>query len=360
MFDVKYFYQICIKYNEIITYCEEIILNTLKSSQAEREFIYIWKAIALLSIISAHVAATSENASAVELFCSRLISSWGSYGVPAFFIASGYLYERTLQNHDIKYILQNKFKGLIIPWLFCGTLVWLYVVLRKGNITVSSWLNFVSGNNSYLYYMTITIVIYVMYIFLRKKDLYIYLGICMWLFNNIFAFALRLETSFSIYLNVFVWLGWFLIGALIQKKNLQNYIQVFAGSKWTLLALSGICYVLYICFFGSEMSYWHKFYLPVEALSLLVMLFLTYTVKSCLKNNTLLVNIGRDSFSLYLLHMPIAGITANIMSRFSTGILMLLRPFIVLAVTYFLLWIADIIARHIRLERLFHIVIGKR
>jgi peptidoglycan/LPS O-acetylase OafA/YrhL len=182
----------------------------------------------------------------------------------------------------------------------------------------------------------------------------------MWLFNNIFAFALRLETSFSIYLNVFVWLGWFLIGALIQKKNLQNYIQVFAGSKWTLLALSGICYVLYICFFGSEMSYWHKFYLPVEALSLLVMLFLTYTVKSCLKNNTLLVNIGRDSFSLYLLHMPIAGITANIMSRFSTGILMLLRPFIVLAVTYFLLWIADIIARHIRLERLFHIVIGKR
>jgi peptidoglycan/LPS O-acetylase OafA/YrhL len=331
-------------------------LNTFENSQIEREFIYIWKAIALLSIISAHVAGISESASVVESFCSRLISSWGSYGVPAFLIASGYLYERTLQNHDTKYILQNKFKGLMIPWFFCGTIVWLYVVLRKGNITVSSWLNFISGNNSYLYYMTITIVIYVMYIFLRKRDLYIYLGICLCLINNV----VNWETIFSIYLNVFVWLGWFLIGALIQKKKLKNYIHILANSKWTLLALFGICYVFYVCLSGAEMSYWHKFYLPVETLCLFTMLFLTYSVMSYSKAKMLFINIGIDSFPLYLLHMPIAGITANIMNRFSNGIMLLLRPFIVLAVTYFLLWIADRIAKQIRLDKLFHIIIGKR
>jgi peptidoglycan/LPS O-acetylase OafA/YrhL len=168
------------------------------------------------------------------------------------------------------------------------------------------------------------------------------------------------ETIFSIYLNVFVWLGWFLIGALIQKKKLKNYIHILANSKWTLLALFGICYVFYVCLSGAEMSYWHKFYLPVETLCLFTMLFLTYSVMSYSKAKMLFINIGIDSFPLYLLHMPIAGITANIMNRFSNGIMLLLRPFIVLAVTYFLLWIADRIAKQIRLDKLFHIIIGKR
>lgn len=75
---------------------------------------------------------------------------------------------------------------------------------------------------------------------------------------------------------------------------------------------------------------------------------------------SLLMDIGEKSFSIYLLHMPIAGILANIMNRFPNGIFILARPVIAVLLTYAAIYAGGKVCDVLRVGKVYAAAIGKR
>ncbi len=117
--------------------------------------IWIMKAMAVVAIVACHCTQVSENAGAINKIATLFFEKWIYLGVPVFYFLSGYV-----SNFEVsgKIFLLRKLKTIIIPWLLTGTVVWLYVVLRKGGISLNEWFLFVIGRKSYLYFLTDLII----------------------------------------------------------------------------------------------------------------------------------------------------------------------------------------------------------
>ena len=89
-----------------------------------RVFVNILRFLAILSVICAHVSTDSSS------YANLVVRSCGTVGVGLFFFLSGYFFY--YNKKDFIFFWKTKFKTIIVPWLFCGTIDWLYVVLRKG------------------------------------------------------------------------------------------------------------------------------------------------------------------------------------------------------------------------------------
>lgn len=322
----------------------------------EKKILYLCKALALFSIVSAHVAGVGGDASKVQVFCAKILGAWGTVGVPVFFAISGYLYERSLSRRTYMELLRGKLRSLALPWLVCGTGVWLYVALRKGGLTFGNWFSFLIGEGSYLYYMTVLLLLYLLYIFLRKKNVLVYLGILVWVVSNIVISNVGWKLSFSPYLNVLTWQGWFLLGALIQRKQIQTSMGKVLKKIWLPCLAAGMAIIIWNCACGITITYWHRAYLLME----LLLLPSIYYFAVLLVGKSLLMDIGEKSFSIYLLHMPIAGILANIMNRFPNGIFILARPVIAVLLTYAAIYAGGKVCDVLRVGKVYAAAIGKR
>ena len=56
--------------------------------------------------------------------------------------------------------------------------------------------------------------------------------------------------------------------------------------------------------FNIDLSYWSIAYVPYTLIGTMVLLW----IASLLSENETLIGLGRDSFSIYLIHLPVAGI----------------------------------------------------
>ena len=76
----------------------------------------------------------------------------------------------------------------------------------------------------------------------------------------------------------------------------------------------------------------------VKNILLMICLYNIRNILNKLKLEYIAVYMGKLSFSLYLLHMPVAGIVANILNRSeSFALLTFVRPIIVIAITVLLI-----------------------
>lgn len=125
----------------------------------EREYIYILKFFAIFSVVCAHSTSRIENLRGINYIISSVFSSIGSIGVPIFFIISGYLFNKSKKK--ILPFFKGKIRTIFMPWIICETVVWFYVVIRKGGISLVSWLNFMVGVRHSTYYLTVLIIFYI-------------------------------------------------------------------------------------------------------------------------------------------------------------------------------------------------------
>ena len=188
-----------------------------------REYIYLLKAFAIFSVVCAHASVEPEQSSTVVYFVIRLMSSIGTAGVPIFFLLSGYLF---YDNHyEWKEFIRRKCISILLPWFFCETLVWLYVVLRKGGISFKAWFEFMLGVNHSTYYMTILLCFFV--VFWHMKKYVNCLLVCMVLsVISILAYGWKIpyisewnHLAITVYLNPLLWMIYFILGMLIKRKD---------------------------------------------------------------------------------------------------------------------------------------------
>lgn len=306
----------------------------INSRKKRNNYIYILKALAIFSVICAHSTPLAVDSSKCNVISSKVLDYLGTFGVPIFFCISGYLFAGNTRTWGDFW--KRKVITLFLPWVCCETLLWLYVVLRKGGISIVAWLLFFLGYHHTTYYLTILVLFYVIYWKIRK------LGV-IWTLNVVSIISM-LETGWNVgvfhqlnvilnsyYLNPFNWMLFFGIGLLIQREQ-QKVVQCFGG-RWGVLCVCGsMAYFIIHVYLGLEMYYFSRYALIGNLLNLGTVVYLGQKLSNR-KKKELLLKIGEWSFSIYLLHQFVAGIVVAITNHWDFFILTLCRPWIILIIT---------------------------
>jgi len=319
----------------------------------EREYIYIIKALALFSIVSAHVGIITNN-TPISNILSLILSSIGSIGVGIFFLISGYLFLNSKKL--FKLFLKSKLMTIVIPWLFCGTLLFFYVSLRKGDLNFYNWFMTITVH-SHLYFLSILMFFYLVFWRLKNNLYFLVFNIGLSIISIILT-GLGWVPIYP-YINPFNWAIYFILGMLLKKYNLFEKVAVFC-KKWYLY-ISIIYLTIFVIYLynGVGITYWKYASIIAE---LVAIGFVFGTTFYCLnfKKVKWIIYIGKMSFSIYLMHTAFAGIFTNIFSRLNLWYITIFIPFIVILLTIAVIELARYISKKIKLDRILDILIGVR
>lgn len=291
-----------------------------KLNQSKNEKIYQLKAIAIFCVICAHCG-NRVSYSETALFMDQIRYSIAGVGVPIFFIVSGYLFNN---NKSFGAFWKGKLEHVVLPWLFWGTAVWGYEVIRKGLSYAKLW-EWLLGVNTYLWFLPTIMIFWFVYFFAKKswiRNLVLGLTFAAYVTLNYVPMDYQ-AVNISIVNNILANAPFFATGVF-----LKDYADHFDVNKVKLLHFLAVIMLLII---------WYFAFGRVERLLVIagcVILFLLLLDK--LKNKTVkkwLTNIGIDSYAIYLVHMPAAGLVSNLFSRsLITQYLVLIQPIIVIII----------------------------
>ena len=320
----------------------------------EREYIYILKVFATISIVSAHCASITKDTNIINNIFSFILNQIGSIGVGVFFLISGYLFYKSKYSFNL--FFKKKIKNIIIPWIFTGTCIYLYIVLRKGGLGVFTWVKFILGDGSYLYYLSILMAFYIIFFYTKKNKFTIYLGIVIGCISILIT-SLGYLIDINPYLNPFNFCIYFSVGLLIgMKDGLIELSQICSRYKKYLLMLY-IILLIALNIFEITSGYWGQATLIVQPIAILL-IFALSTEKIFYKKN--IIEIGKNSFAIYLLHMPVAGVVSNIFNRLNLWIITLARPFIVIFITVIFIYAYKYITKKWGISDRANFIIGTR
>lgn len=301
----------------------------------EKQFFYVVKAIAIFGTVCAHSANVLESASAINKISSYLLVCWGTSGVPVFFFLSGYFFGGN--DKGWKDFWKNKVKTVIIPWIFCATVLWLYVVLRKGGISLESWIKFVIGDGSSMYYITMLLLMYALFLLLRKNTA---LTFCLCGISGISIIASCMGHNIlngwflNSYLNPFNWILYFGVGLLVRKSD---YIQKYISVCKTIFPVTTLVYVAILALHyinGWAWSYWSEWAVFNIAVQTLWSFGAAYYIWECVPFRKHIVTIGVYSYTIYLCHQLLVGFFVAITNLLDCFFFTLLRPAITISVMY--------------------------
>ena len=140
----------------------------------EKKYIYILKCLAVLSIVTAHCGNIARDNNIIANIFYWIMTQIGAIGVGVFYIISGYLFYKNLDS--FKLFFSKKVKGIVVPWIITGSFVYLVMSMKNNVLNLKSFIGFLFLGKSYLYYLSILMIFYLIYFFI-KYCLYI-------IFNN--------------------------------------------------------------------------------------------------------------------------------------------------------------------------------
>ena len=244
--------------------------------------------------------------------------------------------------------------------MFTATFVYLYVDLRKGGLGLLSWFKYIVGIQSYLWYMSALLILFLIFRLLSKYRIFRTLVPIVSIISFLAAgyLYLYLYSWSGQYLNFFNWQLFFLIGYILAEKDLlSKLVNLVNRVHFLFIALYAVS-IFILFYFKIEVLYWKLIYIPYSVLFVLA----TVDIACIFNKSNLLSYIGKYSFTIYLIHMPFAGIISNIFGRFPTiWVLTLLRPAVVLACVLICIFVYDKITSHAgKLEKPLKMLIGLR
>lgn len=272
----------------------------------KNEIIYKMKGIAIISVIFAHCGNRITH-SIVDMNLDYIRGSIGTIGVPIFLIISGYLYNN---NKPFWEFWKSKFESTIIPWLFWGTFVWSYEVVRKGldYAKLSEWL---LGIGTYLWYMRTIVLLWLVLYFVKKYQTKLILFFCVCA-GRVIVYDFHLVPITNLIVENFVlWLPFFIFGMVLKdSEKLKKY-----KIKKTNSIIAIICVVSIVLYHRGNITYFSEmFLLYAFGCSYIIFCMMKKFFGAGILNEELLF-LGKNSFLIYMIHMPLAGAMSNLFSR---------------------------------------------
>jgi len=314
--------------------------NILDSNTVSERF-NILKVLSILSVIMAHSRKVNLG------WVSYATEVLGALGVVIFFIIAGYYFN--LNKYGYAIFFKRKIQTIIIPWVFTGSILFLV-----GNeFTVLRWLNWLAGNGSYLYYLTILIILYVLFGKIQNRNvlfLLIVLNICSLIYTNMFL--LPTNTLITNYLNPLNWVGFFSIGVLLQKQN-SLLVTVDRYSFLFPFLFLVFCIVGYK-FEPNYGGYFSKlaFFIEITGAGSLFLLS-----KYLLRYSSVFNKAADLSFTIYLVHFLFFPLRKYLLHGIINEFI---NPIIYLIVIIIAIQFGQILARKFRLEKFYNLLLGSR
>lgn len=275
------------------------------------DLIYRWKAVALVSIVMAHSWFTNID----NMFLVNICTRFTRWGVFTFFMLSGFFF--CPHKTTVKIFWKKKLRSIILPWVV-GGLINYFIRFKSMDFYFSpiDIFNYIIGNGSWLYWITMLLMCYVLFWKICDNTIALLLAI----FVNVVSIILTASgilpnvvnndvMAFSYinpYLNVFNWGGIFALGILLNKKRIL--IGIFECWNNKTYKITTIVFGLIVWIASSIYDVNYEYWSYWGLFSELVMSFsagaLVFEIQSKHLTNVLEM-IGTITMPIYLYHMPI-------------------------------------------------------
>ena len=205
--------------------------------ESDSTALYFVKAMAIFASVAAHVSLI-DTTTPLSGYVTRFWDMFSCISVGNFLIAAGILYTRT--PGDTGAFWKWKFQSMMIPWLFCGSLTYAYGVLNGQPGSLAGYGNWLLGNGSWLYYVTLHLLMLALF-----KPFWKSVPV---LVGCVALNALQLLHPFvpnpfgNEYLNPANWIGFFALGILLRRQGLRFSRGFMAGAAAMLLVSGSIVY----------------------------------------------------------------------------------------------------------------------
>ena len=138
------------------------------------------------------------------------------------------------------------------------------------------------------------------------------------------------ELAITVYLNPFLWMLYFVLGMLIKKND---YLCKLAEHSKKYLPVYGTLLVIDFSFhFVGKIPWLYYSQYAILNIGLQIMVVMGLSTILLSKKNNLLVEAGKYSFSIYLLHELVVGGVVWITNKRALFFLIWARPFITIAI----------------------------
>lgn len=281
----------------------------------------IIKIFAIFSVIVAHID-IHEN-----LIHFNKIKSFyrilGSLGVGLFFVIIGFNLSKSKFNTHIDCKKTLKY---ITPWLLSGTCIYIYLCLRKWPIPIS-YINFLIGNGSYLYFMTLLNIIFLFGNILHSRFTRLFILLISSIYM-IFRIGI-MPFGISEHLNILLWIPYICLGFAIGKNGKLS--ELMSSPEFVIITLSAISgFTLQRLDVTNSTSLNYQNPILVFLISTIFIFFIKINLPI---NNCYIKTLSRNTLFIYLWHMPLIGL-ANYLSNNYLSSLHILSPFLVLIFFY--------------------------
>lgn len=313
-----------------------------KITDSDSRSFYVIKAFAMLSVIAAHLNNPINDSGILTKAVTNFWAAFSTVGVVSFFIMSGFFYHR--EAGDTIRFWNKKLKFAVFPWVIFSAATYTLSCFVTKKCSVFGYIKWMLGFGAWYYYMTVLILMYIIFKFIGQNDFLLWL--CM-----IINFVAIIFTTFhsepilpfiTNFLNIFHWIGFFALGVLIRKYRFDRKL---LKSKIPLFVCVGLFLIDCILIPKIKVyTYFHIFSLQYELTFFVILLYLGYYISS-LKSKWVcgLVFIGKNTLFIYLTHMQVVQFIVN---RFPNNLIKyIVSPFfgllIMVVITFAIKFIAE-------------------
>ena len=312
----------------------------MELTKKQSDVLFVAKAFAILSVVCAHMSFTNEY-----FVAETIRNCLGQIGVAVFFIVSGFFYKRT--EKDRRNFWRKKVKNALIPWFVISSAVFIVSIIIGGKVKalpIAFIKNFL-GIGTHYWYMSITFILFGIFKHITKRWELIVCVVISVVSVYLTTFKiLPCNGNFNQYMNPFNWIGFFALGIILRKENLLEKLISF--SMFTISFIGLVVSIVFAVFKGSEI----KAYIDMTSIFTEIFGFLfVINVSSVFAKSKLLIDIGKKSFFIYLMHIQVAGIINTRLPY--NALFFVLRPFIALAVCYIVAVLFKYLLKLLKIEK---------
>lgn len=310
------------------------------------------RAFSLVSIVAAHIVFPPNDFD----FLNKLYSAIGLIGVSVFFFISAYYYN-TEKFSGLWELLKKKLVSIGLPWLALGTVAYLYNAVLSGNFGIIKWLAWLLGYKTYLYFLTVLFFCFV--IFYKANKIFCILCIPLSVISITLTSLGVLDPIISFlhitnYLNILNWIGVFAVGRLVKSADCEKLYTFIFKYRFLWITVFILSMAVMIAF-GLNDGYFSPLGLCFEIFGALF-IFSVSTFK--IFNRKLFYSIANNSFSIYLIHLPLIGVLDRVYNL--TPVSQAISVFLVILIAHFGLEIARLIVCKTKCKKIFYMLFGFR
>lgn len=306
---------------------------------------------AIVSVLCAHLS--YANSVVGDLFVKL-----GTIGVVVFLISSGYYF--VPQKFDgFKALLKKKTKSICVPWIILGSLVWVYNVLLSPKFrSPLGYVKWILGNGTYLYYITVLIVCFLLCY--KAKKIFL-IGLVSLNIVSVILTACGVLTPvinylhITHYLNVFNWIGFFALGMLLRRLPEEKIQGFLLKARIPVVIAFCVVVVLVMKYNHEDFTYFTYIAIPYELLGCLAV-FSVSTIPLVRLN--VFSRLSESTYAIYLIHMVFIGLLDSVFERHL--LLQAVSPVAIVAIAFVTLAIGSVVFEKLKMQNIYCLVTGIR